>query len=72
MDAIEKSLRLALLIRKHLDQTLTAEEAVEMESLRREDPDHDRWFDNLTEPDELVNGLNEIESVNVDRGWERL
>ena len=72
MDAIEKSLRLALLIRKHLDQTLTAEEAVEMESLRREDPDHDRWFDNLTEPDELVTGLNEIESVNVDRGWERL
>ena len=72
MDAIEKSLRLALLIRKHLDQTLTAEEAVEMESLRREDPDHDRWFDNLSAPDELVMGLNEIESVNVDRGWERL
>jgi transmembrane sensor len=72
MDAIEKSLRLALLIRKHLDQTLTSEEAVEMESLRREAPDHDSWFDNLSEPDELVMGLNEIDSVNVDRGWERL
>ena len=72
MDAIEKSLRLALLIRKHLDQTLTSEEAVEMERLRREVPDQDGWFDNLTAPDELVMGLNEIESVNVDRGWERL
>lgn len=72
MDAIERSLRLALLIKKHLDQTLTSEEAVEMESLLREAPDHDRWFDNLTAPDELVNGLSGIESVNVDRGWERL
>ena len=72
MDTIERSLRLALLIKKHLDQTLTSEESVEMESLRREVPDHDRWFDNLTAPDEVVTGLNEIESVNVDRGWERL
>ncbi len=72
MDTIERSLRLALLIKKHLDQTLTSEESVEMESLRLEVPDHDRWFDNLTAPDEVVTGLNEIESVNVDRGWERL
>ena len=72
MDTIERSLRLALLIRKHLDQTLTSEEAVEMERLRREVPDQDGWFDNLSAPDELVTGLNEIESVNVDRGWERL
>ncbi|MFN7279548.1 MAG: FecR family protein, partial [bacterium] len=49
-----------------------SEESVEMESLRREVSDHDRWFDNLTAPDEVVTGLNEIESVNVDRGWERL
>lgn len=72
MDAIEKSLRLASLIKKQLEQSLTSEEAAEMNELRREHPQHDRWINDLTDASEMGAGLKAIESVQVDRGWERL
>jgi ferric-dicitrate binding protein FerR (iron transport regulator) len=72
MNPIHKSLRLALLIQKELRQELNADERLELERLREEDPAQDALFLDLTDSQVLESGLREIEQVDVEKGWARL
>jgi ferric-dicitrate binding protein FerR (iron transport regulator) len=72
MNPIDKSLRLALLIQKELRQELNADERLELERLREEDPAQDALFLDLTDSQVLESGLREIEQVDVEKGWARL
>lgn len=72
MDSIQKSLRLAELLRKQLTRSLSPEEAAELESLRREHPENAALMEGLTDPGVIEKGLTEIRGIDVDRGWERL
>lgn len=72
MDAIQQSLRLAELIRKHLEQSLTAEEEAELASLRAAHAENDALFDTLTDQEEMEAGLQSIRVFDVEKGWARL
>ena len=72
MSSIERSIRLAHLLKQSMERPLTSEETAEIETLRKEDPEHEQWFDQLTQPEAMLDGLQEIRSVDVDRGWARL
>lgn len=71
MSAVEKSIRLALLIHKDLRQELNSDERIELDRLRKEDPEQDMLFRTLTDGKVLEQGVSEIEQVDVERGWER-
>ena len=71
MSAIDKSIRLAFLIHKDLRQDLNTDERIELEQLRKEDPERDMLFRTLTDSKVLEQGISEIEQVDVEKGWER-
>lgn len=72
MSQIDQSLRFALLIQKELRQELNADERLELDRLRAEDPAQDALFRDLTDSRTLESGIREIEQVDLEKGWERL
>lgn len=72
MSPIDKSLRFAQLIQKELRQELNADERLELERIREEDPAQEALFMDLTDSQVLESGIREIEQVDVEKGWARL
>jgi ferric-dicitrate binding protein FerR (iron transport regulator) len=72
MSQIDQSLRFALLIQKELRQELNADERLELDRLRAEDPAQDALFRDLTDSRTLESGIREIQQVDVEKGWARL